>query len=210
MDWNCFFIVLFSLHKENDIACLIWLPLRGTERETGLNTICGVSSFQVTNKWINYLSASISSITHMHLPLPLHEKLSSCLSSSAVPWLGLQTSLVARLPPNPAVALPAGAAGAWRGRGHQLGRGMGRVRHPGPGEACQAVGGEEGQASHELRQAQPGAQVMQNARAAAWHWPKALHRAPLNVPPLRSQLFPWACAVNKTHSIISNICCQVK
>lgn len=69
MDWNCFFIVLFSLHKENDIAHLIWLPLRETERETGLITICGVSSFQVTNKWINYLSASASSVTHMHLPL---------------------------------------------------------------------------------------------------------------------------------------------
>lgn len=89
---------------------------------------------------------------------------SSCLSSSAVPRLGLQTSLVARLQAGPAVALPAGAAGAGRGRRHRLGRGVGRVHHPGPREAGQALGGEERQAAHELRQAQPGAQVMQNAR----------------------------------------------
>lgn len=74
--------------------------------------------------------------------------------------------MVTWLQTSPAVALPTGAAGAGRGRGHRLGRGMGRVRHPGPREVGQAVGGEEGQAAHELRQAQPGAQVMQNARAA--------------------------------------------
>ena len=64
------------------------------------------------------------------------------------------------------MALPAGVAGSWGGWGHRLGRRMGRVRHPRPGEAGQAVGGEEGQTAHELRQAQPGAQVMQNVHVA--------------------------------------------
>ena len=116
-------------------------------------------------QWVELHTTSTVIITQQHTCVFLHiYKTSSCLSSSAVPRLGLQAGLVARLQTGPAVALPPGAAGSRRGRRHRLGRGVGRVCHQGPREAGQAVGGEEGQTTHELRQAQPGAQVMQNAR----------------------------------------------
>jgi len=58
------------------------------------------------------------------------------------------------------VAVSAGAARRFvQCRRHQLGGPIGRVPAHRPRRGGQAVGREEGQAQHELRQAEPGSQV---------------------------------------------------